>query len=206
MILKHFDYYTEKLGWRVVPLFPNTKKPYFKHWNLYYNQKKTREFLERRPSSNIGLLLGDVIDIEGDDEKANERLKYIIGDYPHTCYKSGKSIHHLFINPWKTLTRISYNGIEFRGHRHQSVLPPSTVANSNYQWLKSSAFPLTSLPDSLISLYKELIDSAKTEEKSAISPWCSLCNNQVVVSRRKYNKDMTMFKKLGMKWICKKCR
>ena len=73
IILKHFDILT-KHNLKVIPLRENTKIPICKNWNVDWNLKNSRNKLTQMPNSNIGLLLGDIVDVEGDDEKANQTI------------------------------------------------------------------------------------------------------------------------------------
>jgi hypothetical protein len=123
-ILAHFDALTKR-GLKIIPLRENSKVPLCKAWNSDWDREVVRDKICQFPDANLGILLGDVVDVEGDSEDANRTILDLIGDYPHPCYFSTKSIHHLFLNPDPNLAHFRFKEIEFRGHGHQSVIPPS---------------------------------------------------------------------------------
>ncbi len=144
--------YTAHLGWNVIPVNENSKCPVGKNWNEHvWTTDNLIDILIKRPNINIGLLLGDIIDVEADTPGANAMLDRIIGDYPHPIYQSTKSKHHLFLNPDKNLTRFTTQHIEFRGLKHHSVLPPSKINGVQYKWLTSG--PIPEMPKSLKLFY-----------------------------------------------------
>jgi hypothetical protein len=97
-ILAHFDALTKR-GLKIIPLRENSKVPLCKAWNSDWDREVVRDKICQFPDANLGILLGDVVDVEGDSEDANRTILDLIGDYPHPCYFSTKSIHHLFLNP-----------------------------------------------------------------------------------------------------------
>jgi len=102
-LIEHFDAYV-RAGLKVIPLYARTKIPVGKNWNKDWNHDWCRWSLTQFPESNLGLLLGEIVDVEGDDDESNALLKYLVGDTPHPMYCSSKSIHHLFLNPDPKLT------------------------------------------------------------------------------------------------------
>ncbi|MFX6202006.1 bifunctional DNA primase/polymerase, partial [Acinetobacter baumannii] len=68
-------------------------------WNENWEEDQARNYFRRHPDCNIGLLLGDIVDVEGDTAEANYRLSRIVAGYPHPMYSSNRSVHHLFVNP-----------------------------------------------------------------------------------------------------------
>jgi hypothetical protein len=157
LILETFKLYTQKYKWRIVPLNPGNKWPIFQEWTLQYNEDIVKSYFEEHPECNMGLLTGGIVDVESDSESGNTFLDKMIGDYPHPKWKSTKSVHHLFKNPEKyprSLTRKTFQQkIEFRGFGHQSVLPPSTVADVKYDWLPGSIAIIPEMPKSLRKFY-----------------------------------------------------
>lgn len=150
-------------GLKIIPIKYQSKVPLTVGWNLNWSKDQSLQTFKQYPGSNVGILLGDIIDVEGDTVEANNILEQLIGDYPHPSYKSSKSIHHLFKKPDDSLTRIARNGIEFRGKNHHSVLPPSTHENGfRYKWINHNNLNFPELPTKLRSLY----DDWKNEKKS----------------------------------------
>ena len=111
----------------------------------------------------MGILLGNIVDVEGDTEEANDLLERMIDGALRPKFRSSKSIHNLFINPDPNLTRLVVGGIEFRAHKHQSVVPPSIHEDgTRYHWLSGSTFPIPVMPPELLSFYLRNKKSSQT--------------------------------------------
>lgn len=199
-IIDYFDIYTNQLGWKIIPVHPYSKNPIIKKWNKNYNKEKAREIVSMIPNCNLGLLLGDIIDVEGDSPQANERLSNLTKNYPHPTYQSKKSTHHLFLSPDPNLTRISFQDIEFRGNLHQSLIPPST----NYTWISLVKIP--KLPDSLLKLYnKNKKNSSPSKEWE--TPYCNNCGKYSrPIRQERFKIECFAFKQKNLPWQCHKCR
>lgn len=197
-----YDFYTS-IGWKIVPLRPKSKIPLLKEWNKDYNSAATKTyFLDDK--YNLGLLLGEVVDIEADNPFANALLDNLVKDIDHPIYKSRKSTHHLFTCPFK-FTRKVINGIEFRGFKHQSVLPPSIVGIIEYKWISTNNFIIPSLPKPLVELYRQHDKSCKS--KYWITPTCGICGRKSrPIHRKRFDLELKTFKTLNKKWICHGCR
>jgi hypothetical protein len=203
-IVDVFDEMTQ-LGLKTIALRPRTKIPVCKDWNQW-NPDLNRHILLRNPTCNIGLLLGDVIDVEGDSEAANAMTARLIGDYPHPSYVSSKSVHHLFLNPDPTLTIFKKDDIEFRAHRHQSVLPPSEVENAQYRWLT----PLTVPPPMPTGLLRFYLDNSP-RKKRVMKPGhmrvrCHDCKTYSHLHRKRFDLELAAMKEMGLPWSCRDCR
>jgi len=159
-------------GLKPIPLHRSSKRPIGMGWNKDWSVERCREGFYVYPGANIGILLGDVVDVEGDDEEANATLQKLIGDYPHPTWRSSKSQHHLFLSPDPDLTRIVYQNIEFRGNGHQSVVPPSFVCETGatYQWLRGTKFPVPAMPGPLRDYYDNLPKKRKKAKREAVVP------------------------------------
>lgn len=202
-IVHYFDELVEN-GLRVIPLWENSKIPMCKGWTTW-TQRSNREVLERYPDANIGLLLGDVVDVEGDTEAANNYILDLIKDYPHPSYVSTKSIHHLFINPDPELTILKFKNIEFRGHSHQSVLPPSHHQGIFYEWVNST-FPIPPMPDRLLSFYQSLKKGKKPIWSNYMTIRCGKCQTKSFINKKRFSLELKVFNKFYMNWECTKCR
>lgn len=204
-ILEHFDFLTAK-GLRVIPLRHNTKVPIFKNWNKNWNLRQSREKLQIFPEANIGLLLGDIIDVEGDTDAANNHLQELIGDYPHPAYQSNRSVHHLFKTPDPTLRILKANQIEFRGHGHQSVLPPSRQCGIDYRWLGLFEFPIPEMPPRLLDFF-----NSKRKRKTIVRPdhvrvKCGNCHYFHFMHSKRYDLEKRTFRLIDLTWQCRDCR
>lgn len=201
----HFDHLTEH-GLKVIPLRENSKVPIGKGWQRDWNLEKSRERLRRFPEANLGLLLGDIIDVEGDSQHANKMLCDLIGDYPHPSYKSTRSVHHLFLTPDPKLRIVKNNQIEFRGHGHQSVLPPSQHFGVEYQWL-SEIFPIPEMPPKLKTFFDKVVDGDKEATKQGqMKVWCGACRKECFLNKKRFQLELEAFRSMQNVWECQRCR
>jgi hypothetical protein len=131
-------------------------------------------------------------------------------------YRSAKSVHHLFINPDSNLTKISVNGLEFRGHNHQSVLPPSVHESGEiYVWLEGTKFPPPQMPHRLLDYYL----THRPDKKSVQRPKkrgpvktgytrtvCKVCGRKEEIHKHRLALEVKVFESKGMPWHCHGCR
>ena len=205
-VLDHFDVLTAR-GLRVIPLRENSKVPMCKGWSREWDRDKARAKLEIFPDANIGLLLGDIIDVEGDSEEANRLIHGLIGDYPHPSYQSVRSVHHLFVTPDPKLRIVRVGDVEFRGHGHQSVLPPSSHFGFRYHWLKNFRFPPPEMPDRLRIFYeRHTRGTADCRKPGHMRVWCCECQETVWIHGKRFYDELAVFKLLDQKWSCHQCR
>jgi hypothetical protein len=206
----------KNLGYKIIPLYPNSKVPMFGQWQKNYSYNKIEKIITNSTEDiNFGIILGDVIDLEGDCVESNKILDSMLADVYHPVFSSNKSKHHLFKSSIKNLTKIEFDGIEARGHRHQSVIPPSAhIAGCNYEWI-FNIVPYTELPELPEFLYRKIISLLpkiknklnKTNLKSNHSKiLCFNCNATQMINQKRFNKEMEVFKKNNMQWACMKCR
>jgi len=216
----YFEKYLQ-IGLKPILLFPNSKKPIFPNWNKNYNCEKWKKVFESRKEQNynIGILLGDIVDVEADTEESNELLNALIGNYQHPVFQSSRSIHHIFLNPDVNLTVNKFYGIEFRGNQVQSVFPPSLhVTGEKYKFLKSSSFPIPAMPKELLDFYwrnKKNIQvkniRRKQKNKKNIRDGfrktnCNLCKKNFILHEKRLLLEVQAFLCLKTNWCCKKCR
>jgi hypothetical protein len=205
-VIDHFDALTER-GLRVIPLRENSKIPMCKAWNNHWDRRQARSKLEVFPDANIGLLLGEIIDVEGDSDEANHVIQELVGNYPHPSYQSVRSVHHLFATPDPTLRIFRVGEIEFRGHGHQSVLPPSSHHGFQYHWLKNFCFPPPEMPDKLLRFYQRHTQGIKDRCKPGhIRVWCDCCRESKWIHRKRFYEELAVFKLIDQKWTCHQCR
>ena len=208
MTNKVFDLYVRH-GLKVIPLLPLSKKPFFDGWQdaSLYDPERCRRFLEGRADYNLGLLLGDIVDVEGVSQEANAFLETLIGDTPHPKYRSSKSVHHLFLTPDPKLTRFVTGKIEFRGHRHQSVLPPSRHEDgTEYQWLQGTKFPIPPMPDRLLAFYRSKVEKASKPSGDYVKEKGPACGRGTEVHRDRLKLERRASVMLGVRWECRRCR
>ena len=203
-VAEHFDLLIDQ-GLKVIPLKVNSKAPMCRNWQKNWCISKSREKLQEHPDANIGLLLGDVIDVEGDSENANAFLNDLIGSYPHPSYKSKRSTHHLFKTPDVNLKLVKYQEIEFRGIGHQSVLPPSQYYGISYEWM-TQTFPIPEMPKKLLKFYERLTGKKPDKKPNSQKIWCSTCNKTFYLHCKRLLLEIKAFSCMNEKWQCKKCR
>jgi hypothetical protein len=204
-ILAWYDTYVIQ-GLEPIPLKPQTKEPLEKRWQRGWDEDHVRHVFSKMPHCNMGLRLGDVMDVEGDTPAANKRLMRLTKNCPHPMYTSFKSVHHLFLSPDPDLTIVKWEGIEFRGRVHQSALPPSRhKGGPRYTWHPESRFPIPKMPASILDLLKiaRNQDSPKPGSKKI---YCSLCREKCVRNYKRIDLEIKAFKCFGEKWECQKCR
>ena len=213
----YFDNYLS-MGLSPILLQHRSKKPLLKNWNLNYNHKIWQKIIKQNSEKNfnIAILLGKVVDVEGDTPEANELLLNLIGDYPHPCFHSSRSIHHLFLNPDPTLTVKRFHDIEFRGNKVCSVMPPSVHEDgTTYRFLKCSEFPIPVMPPDLREYYFKNLQAQSKPKSVSIKPkvkkyhtktLCNKCNQYQFLHKKRLALEVKAFKIYDMKWICRKCR
>lgn len=202
--LEYFDYYTKKLKWQITPVAASGKNPILESWNKRYKLEEVREIFEKSPDYNMGLCLGELVDVEADTLQANRVLSQLIGDCPHPQWKSNRSTHHLFRTPDPTLTKLIFCGIEFRGRLHQSLLPPSVVGDVKYRWVSSEVYA-PDMPKSLLKFYWKHV-RRYVRPISGMKVWCEECQTEFQGPENRIRLEIRAFRELNQKWRCRKCR
>lgn len=218
--LKYFDIYAQA-GFKPIAVYKDTKCPVGEGWNKDWSPEKWRPYFKTKVSSyNIGLLLGDIVDVEGDSQEANDLLERMIDGFPHPKFSSSKSVHHLFLNPDPNLTRYVINDIEFRGFLHQSVVPPSVHYDvSRYNWLEDSKMPIPPMPEELLAYYwknkpdekslKRKIDREKPNKRLKINhkrTHCNICKKNFYIHKKRLTLEVKAFMEYNLPWMCHSCR
>ncbi len=218
MFLKYFDFYSS-VGMKIIPVYLGSKVPVGKSWNLDWNKDKCREMVKTE-NFNIGILLGEIVDVEGDTPQANDLLTQMIGSIPHPMYRSNRSIHHLFQSPDPELTAVHFHDIEFRGMLHQSVLPPSVHESGvEYCWLRGTKFPIPPMPLELLSFYlknkrenkvvkhvKRIKNVRRPLPHGLVKTLCRVCGNNEKIHKKRLKLEVRAFADLALPWMCHKCR
>jgi len=204
-ITEYFDKLVNH-GLSVIPLRENSKAPLLKGWQDNWDENFCRYLFEKNPNLNFGFLLGEIVDVEGDTEQSNRLIHNLIGNFPHPSYKSSKSVHHLFKTPDSTLRRLCCEGVEFRGYRHQSVLPPSRHADgTKYKWIDIT-FPVPEMPTRLKNFYFEITKKGEIIKPRHMKVNCFICREKCYIHKKRFNLELQAFKTLELAWQCHKCR
>lgn len=210
-----FHVYSQ-LGFKIIPLYFKTKSPIFKNWHASYNHDFYKEFFNSCTEKyNFGMLLGEIIDIEGDCDTSNNLIDNMLHDIPHICYTSKKSKHHIFRSGLSNLTRVVIGGVEFRGYKHQSVIPPSLHEDGfAYKWITKICH-VNEIPFLPTEVEKFLIQAIKkTKNKkhnNKIKPGhtmvlCNKCSSKIYINKKRLDKEVIVFQEHGKKWECHPCR
>ena len=215
-ILKVYDRLVS-VGLKPIALKPYTKEPIGKYWNEGWNPQRWRIEFEKDETCNMGILLGEVIDVEGDTQEANDLIDRMIGDFPHPKFQSYKSTHHLFISPTPDFRTRRFNGIEFRGVGSQSMIPPSIHPDHpsvRYRWLHDSKFPVPIMPDCLRQLYEANYKERSplgVRIKPRLKPGykktnCRICGEDFFIHKKRLMLEVRAFREKGLFWMCHGCR
>ena len=94
----------DKLGWVVMPIKPNDKRPIIKNWSKIQSNDETLD--KFKDTSNIGIIMGatsNIVCIDVDVKNADgiatlERLEEQLGELPQTVMSETPSggIHYYF--------------------------------------------------------------------------------------------------------------
>jgi hypothetical protein len=152
-------------GWEIFPSPPGTKAGYSKDqhltdapWGKTKSVAEVREYWRRLPRANIGIPMGigsGIWDLECDTREGHPDLVKDGGEsLAELEAKQGRlpltlmfvsptgSVHRLFKHPGGdieirsgALDAENYPGVDIRGDRNMSVVPPSRTRKGTYQWL-----------------------------------------------------------------------
>jgi len=199
-------------GYRPILLADKSKKPILKKWNTGYNPDYYKYLLKNSNNFNIGLLLGDIIDIEGDNDAANNFLNDLFKNIEHPVFKSLKSTHHLFRNyPGSKITRWHAKSIEIRAYKHQSVVPPSTheMQNFSYEWQTDLPYA-SQVPIFTKDLQNRIFNFCGLQKQickpDSVKAACFKCKNKKFVHRKRFFCEIEIFRATGHLWMCRNCR
>ena len=154
------------LGWSILPVRPDDKRPYMTNWLQYQKTRADRNLVTSWFSSlsnaGVGLVTGRisgvvVLDVEHD---CPIPIEDILRKYPTGMIsKSGGGGRHLFYNYPRGVGRISnrvriFDGADLRADGGFIVLPPTRHPNGRqYEWVKKG--PLGAFPLALLDLRSE---------------------------------------------------
>lgn len=204
------------LGYQPIPLFYKTKTPIYKNWNSNYDYESVLDYVSQyKQQINFGILLGNIIDIEGDCADSNKTIDDLLHDVKHPCFLSAKSKHHLFRSNIKNLTRIVVDNVEFRGYKHQSVVPPSKHEDGyEYKWITEifDTKNIPYLPENIESyILSRLKPEPQNKKKRLLKPnhttaKCNKCEKSILISKIRLQKELYFLQKDKAAWECNKCR
>lgn len=151
------------LGWSILPVKPDEKRPYMSNWVQYQKTRADRDMVNSWFSSlsnaGVGLVTGRVsgvivLDVEHD---CPIPIEDILKKYPtEMVSKSGGGGRHLFYSYPQGVGRISnrvriFEGADLRADGGFIVLPPTLHASGDrYEWLRRG--PMGAFPRELLDM------------------------------------------------------
>lgn len=136
----------DKLGWVVMPIKPNDKRPIIKNWSKIQSNDETLD--KFKDTSNIGIIMGATsnlvcidVDVKNADGVATlEKLEEQLGELPQTVMSETPSggIHYYFKYVKGIRNRKNVGeGIDIQADGTQTVEAPSQIDGTYYEWVNS---------------------------------------------------------------------
>lgn len=136
----------DKLGWVVMPIKPNDKRPIIKNWPKIQSNDETLD--KFKDTSNIGIIMGatsNIVCIDVDVKNADgiatlEKLEEQLGELPQTVMSETPSggIHYYFKYVKGIRNRKDVGeGIDIQADGTQTVEAPSQIDGTYYEWVNS---------------------------------------------------------------------
>lgn len=136
----------DKLGWVVMPIKPNDKRPIIKSWSKIQSNDETLD--KFKDTSNIGIIMGATsnlvcidVDVKNADGVATlEKLEEQLGELPQTVMSETPSggIHYYFKYVKGIRNRKNVGeGIDIQADGTQTVEAPSQIDGTYYEWVNS---------------------------------------------------------------------
>lgn len=136
----------DKLGWVVMPIKPNDKRPIIKNWSKIQSNDETLD--KFKDTSNIGIIMGatsNLVCIDVDVKNADgiailEKLEEQLGELPQTVMSETPSggIHYYFKYVKGIRNRKNVGeGIDIQADGTQTVEAPSQIDGTYYEWVNS---------------------------------------------------------------------
>lgn len=136
----------DKLGWVVIPIKPNDKRPIIKNWSKIQSNDETLD--KFKDTSNIGIIMGATsnlvcidVDVKNADGVATiEKLEEQLGELPQTVMSETPSggIHYYFKYVKGIRNRKNVGeGIDIQADGTQTVEAPSQIDGTYYEWVNS---------------------------------------------------------------------
>ncbi len=161
--IKEATRYIDECGWWLTitrGFGDKPKAPIFAGWpDLRPPVELVQTYLASNWDAGIGINLGGsrLFDVEADSDDGEALLDDLCRGYEFPCWQSRRGKHRLFLaDEGDIFVKDSVTLIEFRTGRHQSVLPPSVINGTTYQWITDPfTVPVPPLPDGLRQFYED---------------------------------------------------
>lgn len=151
------------IGWSILPVKPEEKRPYMTNWLQYTRSRASKETVEnwfsKLTNAGVGAVTGKVSNMVVLDVESwcDIPLDELLRKYPtQTVARSGSGGYHLYYQYPTGVSRVAnrvgiFKGADLRADGGFIVLPPTIHPNGNrYEWIKRG--PLGMFPMSLLDL------------------------------------------------------
>jgi len=147
-------------GWRVFPLAPLSKRPFFKDWPWQEAATEQLRYVEqwwkRYPDCNIGAVADDkliVVDVDRKDPKADGWASVgSVIDQKTTWVATPNNGYHFYYEPVSEKLRAP-PGVDLQQGRKYFVVPPSILPAGPYRWGRALGAPwdsgILAMPEAL---------------------------------------------------------
>ncbi|MCL6558359.1 MAG: bifunctional DNA primase/polymerase [Firmicutes bacterium] len=188
-------------GWNVIPLRPRDKRPALPSWADYQSRRATeeeiREWWDRWPDANIGLVTGTVsglivLDLDGPEAADFAKRQ---GVPPTVIATTGKGWHVYFAHPGRVMQNAAslagVKGLDVRADGGYVVAPPSVHPSGRvYQWVKGRSpddVALAPCPEWLLELLANR-EGRNTDLQTKVNPLA------VLAGVPEGQRDVTLFR------------
>lgn len=218
-----------KNGIKPIPIHEADKKPLIKNWVDGWNYSRVMKIISHHPFCNLGIGLGNIIDIEADSIVGNNILSGLFKKVPTLSFTSSRSRHYIFINPGFQFNKKDLGGIEIRAYRHLTVIPPSIhISGERYKWTDNGSASINILPDKLYRFFESASGEQlffnknrrySLEELEDLNlPYnydlkrkhrkvqCPSCGQICYYHKKRLAKERLAFQRVNRVWVCKECR
>ena len=179
MTVKEYAEQYNNLGWVVMPITANSKRPFIKNWSkIKSNDETLNKFND---DSNIGIIMGKVsgimcIDVDvkaADGVTTLNDLEQKYGSLPSTVMSETPSggIHYYFKYHEGIINRKKVGeGIDIQADGTQTLEEPSTVDGNTYEWVNSPFdTEVAELPDAWIDFLMSKSSAKSSDDSLALS-------------------------------------
>ena len=203
-------WYREVMGFSIIPIIPQEKKPQVK-WEEYQKRKADKEEIatwwNKTPEANVAIVTGEISGITVIDEDTEEGRKNLEKIFPETfitpMVKTPRGGRHYYCRYTKGLTNKAgvIPGTDFRGEGGYVLAPPSVNGNNiPYQWIRELSLTdieIQPLPDLYLDIIlKGLLERGGTSTRGDVDTLSTPVHN-VYKILQEGTRDNDLFK-IGM--------
>ena len=155
------------LGWSVIPIKPQDKRPAISSWEEYQTRLATQEELKKwfeNTDYNIALITGQISGVDVVDVDSYKGKEGIVIDSPIKVSTPRGGTHYYFKHVEGVRPGVNAEiGVDLRGDGSYVLIPPSIGPNGNkYSWVKGGEL------DALPYTPKEIVDKITKNGKESV--------------------------------------